>query len=122
MSTLTTPALKLRKPSHSREARRFHLLMAVICGIAICISVVGSRLTSTHYSGIGDQIIGLLPVTTGWHYFVGVLGGIAVAGVSIAVAKACTRMEFNRIRAAFRAFPIAKKHCSIGLRSAHGNG
>jgi membrane-associated phospholipid phosphatase len=39
-------------------------------------------------------------VTTGWHYFVDVLGGIAVAGLSLAIANAymqrslsCQRLE-----------------------------
>jgi hypothetical protein len=62
----------------------FHVIWAILCVAALW----GFRLLRIPVSLLAGMII-LSTVTTGWHYCVDVLGGIVVAGLSLAIAKAC---------------------------------
>jgi membrane-associated phospholipid phosphatase len=61
----------------------FHVIWAIFCATALW----GFRLLRIPVSLLSGMII-VSTVTTGWHYFVDVLGGIVVAGLSLAIAKA----------------------------------
>jgi hypothetical protein len=63
----------------------FHVMWAMFCVVALW----GFRLLRIPVALFSGAII-VSTVTTGWHYFIDVLGGIVVACLSIAIAKACT--------------------------------
>lgn len=60
----------------------FHVIWAILCARALW----GFRLVRIPVALLSGMII-LSTLTTGWHYFSDVLGGILVAGISIAIAK-----------------------------------
>ena len=62
----------------------FHVIWAIFCVAALW----GFRFLRIPVSLLSGLII-FSTVTTGWHYFIDVLGGIVVAGLSLATAKAC---------------------------------
>ena len=63
----------------------FHVIWAIFCVAALW----GFRFLRIPVSLLAGMII-ISTVTTGWHYFIDVLGGIVIAGLSLAIAKACT--------------------------------
>jgi membrane-associated phospholipid phosphatase len=64
----------------------FHVIWAILCAAALS----GFRLLRVPVALLSGMIV-VSTVTTGWHYFVDVLGGIAVAGLSLAIANAYLR-------------------------------
>jgi PAP2 superfamily len=62
----------------------FHVIWAIFCVVALW----GFRLLRIPASLLAGMII-ISTVTTGWHYFIDVLGGIIIAGLSLAIARAC---------------------------------
>jgi membrane-associated phospholipid phosphatase len=69
----------------------FHTILAVLAALA---------LRSTPYlrwpAGVLASLIALATVTTGWHYVADVVGGLLVAGVSVAVARGYLWLESGR--------------------------
>jgi hypothetical protein len=63
----------------------FHVIWAIFCAAALW----GHRFLRVPVALLSGMIV-VSTVTTGWHYFSDVLAGIAVAGLSLAVAKAYT--------------------------------
>jgi hypothetical protein len=74
----------------------FHVIWAILCASALA----GFRLLRVPAALLSGMIV-VSTVTTGWHYFVDVLGGIAVAVLSLAIANgfiqrissSCQRLE-----------------------------
>lgn len=64
----------------------FHVIWAVLC----CASLWGFRYLRIPAALLSCLIIAST-VTTGWHYFTDIGGGLLVAGISLAIAKWCTR-------------------------------
>jgi len=60
----------------------FHVIWAILCARALS-TFRTIRIPACVFAGM----IVLSTVTTGWHYFVDVLGGIAIAHISIAIAS-----------------------------------
>jgi membrane-associated phospholipid phosphatase len=69
----------------------FHVIWAIFCVAALW----GFRFLRIPVSLFAGLII-ISTVTTGWHYFIDVLGGIVVAGLSLAIAKACIETSKDR--------------------------
>jgi hypothetical protein len=63
----------------------FHVIWAIFCTAALW----GFRFLRVPVALLSGMIV-VSTVTTGWHYFSDVLGGVAVAGLSLGVAKAYT--------------------------------
>jgi hypothetical protein len=63
----------------------FHVIWAIFCAAALW----GFRLLRIPVALLSGMII-VSTVTTGWHYFIDVPGGIVVAGISLALAMAYT--------------------------------
>jgi hypothetical protein len=61
----------------------FHVIWAIFCAAALW----GFRLLRVPVALLSGMII-VSTVTTGWHYFIDVLGGIVVAVLSLAIANA----------------------------------
>jgi membrane-associated phospholipid phosphatase len=64
----------------------FHVIWAILCAYALW----GFRPLRIPTALLSAMIV-FSTVTTGWHYFSDVLGGVIVAYLSIAFANACTR-------------------------------
>jgi len=62
----------------------FHVIWAIFCVAGLW----GFRLLRVPVAVLSSMII-ISTVTTGWHYFIDVLGGIVVAGLSLAIAHVC---------------------------------
>ena len=60
----------------------FHVIWAILCAAALW----GFRPTRIPVALLSAMIVAST-LTTGWHYFSDVLGGIAVAALSIAIAR-----------------------------------
>jgi membrane-associated phospholipid phosphatase len=69
----------------------FHAIWAIFCAAALW----GFRLLRIPVTLLVGMII-VSTVTTGWHYFSDVVGGVAVAGLSLAIAKAYTDYSSSR--------------------------
>jgi membrane-associated phospholipid phosphatase len=66
----------------------FHAVLAILAGVALC------QFSYIRWPAlILSSLIVISTVTTGWHYLADVLGGLGVAGVSMAAAKAYSRLE-----------------------------
>ncbi|MGC2163720.1 MAG: phosphatase PAP2 family protein [Silvibacterium sp.] len=63
----------------------FHVIWAIVCAFVLW----DFRLLRIPVTMLSFMII-LATMTTGWHYFSDVLGGVVVAGIAIAIAKAYT--------------------------------
>ena len=66
----------------------FHVLLAILCCIALC-SVRVLRIPVI----ILTVLIAISTITSGWHYFIDVLGGLVLTVLSVLAAKAYTLME-----------------------------
>jgi hypothetical protein len=62
----------------------FHVIWAIFCVAGLW----GFRLLRIPVAVLSSMII-VSTVTTGWHYFIDVLGGIVVAAISLAIAYVC---------------------------------
>jgi PAP2 superfamily len=63
----------------------FHAIWAIFCAAALW----GFRILRLPAAVLSGMIVAST-VTTGWHYFIDVAAGIALACLSLAVAKVCT--------------------------------
>ena len=66
----------------------FHVIWAICCMAALW----GFRLLRIPVALLSSMIV-VSTVTTGWHYFVDMLGGIVIAVFSLAIANACLRRQ-----------------------------
>ena len=71
----------------------FHVIWAVLC----CVALWGWRWLRIPAALLSCMII-FSTLTTGWHYFVDVLAGLAIAAIALAYATWCTRKLETRSR------------------------
>ena len=93
-----TAILSFRAPGHAISNINaiicfpsFHVIWAIFCVAAFW----GFRLLRIPVALLSAMII-VSTVTTGWHYFIDVLGGIVVAGLSLAIAHVCIYTNSSR--------------------------
>jgi membrane-associated phospholipid phosphatase len=70
----------------------FHVLLAVLSAVALC-SIKPLRIPAVLIAAL----ITLSTLTTGWHYVTDVIGGLVLAGLSVAASKGFTRWETARL-------------------------
>jgi len=80
----------------------FHVLLAVLSAVALC-SIKPLRIPAI----LVAALITVSTLTTGWHYVADVIGGLALAAISVAASKAYSRWETARLRGGPRAYRIS---------------
>jgi membrane-associated phospholipid phosphatase len=75
----------------------FHVLLAILSAVALC-SIKPMRIPAI----LVAVLITVSTLTTGWHYFADVIGGLVLAAFSVAAAKAFSRWETARTPRASR--------------------
>lgn len=73
----------------------FHVLLAVLSAVALC-SIKPLRIPAI----LVAALITISTLTTGWHYFTDVIGGLGLAAISVAASKAYSRWEAARLNRA----------------------
>jgi membrane-associated phospholipid phosphatase len=71
----------------------FHVLLAILSAVALC-SIRPLRIPAI----LVAALITISTLTTGWHYFSDVIGGLVLAAFSVAAAKAFSRWETARAK------------------------